>query len=85
MVNVKVAEVKKLLESLSQVYEDKVKKNTFNQIERLMNIIRSSNKSIFIEKDMKNMYHTQRKHSEDLRKKLESEDLKKLQASSSLK
>lgn len=32
MVNKKVAEVKKMLENLSQVYEDKLKKNTFTQI-----------------------------------------------------
>ena len=48
MVNRKVVEVKKLLESLSQVYEDKLKKNTFTQIERLMSILKAKNKSIII-------------------------------------
>jgi hypothetical protein len=52
MVNLKVAEVKKILESLSQMYEDKLKKNTFTQLERLMNILKARNKSIFIEKDL---------------------------------
>jgi len=52
MVNLKVADVKKVLESLSQMYEDKLKKNTFTQLERLMNILKSKNKSIYIEKDM---------------------------------
>ena len=52
MVNLKVAEVKKILESLSQMYEDKLKKNTFTQLERLMNILKAKNKSIFIEKDL---------------------------------
>jgi ribosomal protein S17E len=48
MVNLKVAEVKKILESLSQMYEDKLKKNTFTQLERLMSILKARNKSIFI-------------------------------------
>lgn len=52
MVNIKVAEVKKILESLSQMYEDKLKKNTFTQLERLMNILKAKHKSIFIEKDV---------------------------------
>lgn len=52
MVNKKVVEVNKMLENLSQVYEDKLKKNTFTQIERLMSILKAKNKSIFIEKDM---------------------------------
>ena len=39
------------MEKLSQVYEDKAKKNSFSQIERLMSIIRAKNKSIFIEKN----------------------------------
>jgi hypothetical protein len=52
MVTLKVAEVKKILESLSQMYEDKLKKNTFTQLERLMNILKAKNKSIFIEKDL---------------------------------
>ena len=54
MVNVKEGEVKKLLEGLSQIYEDKVKKNSFNEIERLMTIIKAKNKSIFIQKDFHN-------------------------------
>ena len=57
MVNKKVAEVKKLLESLSQVYEDKLKKNTFTQIERLMSILKAKNKSIFIEKNLHHFPH----------------------------
>jgi hypothetical protein len=52
MVNLKVVEVKKILESLSQMYEDKLKKNTFTQLERLMNILKAKNKSIFIEKNL---------------------------------
>lgn len=54
MVNLKVSEVKKMLESLSMIYESKFKKNTFTQIERLMSILKAKNKSIFIEKD----YHS---------------------------
>ena len=53
MVNKKIIDVKKLLENLSQVYEDRVKKNTFNQIERLMGILKAEKKSIYIEKDLK--------------------------------
>lgn len=40
-----------ILESLSNVYEDKAKKNAINQIEKLMNILRSKKKSIYIEKE----------------------------------
>ena len=40
-----------ILESLSNVYEDKAKKNTINQIEKLMAILKSKKKSIYIEKD----------------------------------
>lgn len=32
IVNLKIADVKKVLESLSQMYEDKLKKNTFTQL-----------------------------------------------------
>ena len=43
--------MKFLLNNLSQVYEDKVRKTTFNNIERLMDIIKAKNKSIYIEKN----------------------------------
>lgn len=33
------------------MYEDKAKKNAINQIEKLMGILKSKRKSIFIEKD----------------------------------
>lgn len=33
---------------MSQLYEDKVKKSAFNQIEKLMSILKARNKSIFI-------------------------------------
>ena len=36
------------------MYEDKLKKNTFTQLERLMNILKARNKSIFIEKEFQN-------------------------------
>lgn len=51
MVNSKVADVKTILESLSNIYEDKAKKCAINQIEKLMNILKSKRKAIFIEKD----------------------------------
>ena len=50
LIEKRIKEVKFLLDNLSQLYEDKAKKNTFNQIERLMSIIKAKNKSIFIEK-----------------------------------
>jgi len=46
----KVFEVKLVLENLSQIYEDKVKKSTLSQIEKLMGIIRAKNKNIYITK-----------------------------------
>lgn len=46
----KITDVKCLLDNMSQLYEDKVKKDTFNQIERLMGILKARNKSIYIEK-----------------------------------
>lgn len=46
----KMTDVKLLLDNMSQLYEDKVKKATFNQIERLMGILKARNKSIYIEK-----------------------------------
>lgn len=51
MVNQKVIDVKAILESLSNMYEDKVKKSAITQIEKLMGILKSKKKSIFIEKD----------------------------------
>lgn len=51
VVNSKVADVKTILESLSNIYEDKAKKCAINQIEKLMNILKSKRKAIFIEKD----------------------------------
>lgn len=48
LIEKRIKEVKFLLDNLSQLYEDKAKKNTFNQIERLMSIIKAKNKSIFI-------------------------------------
>jgi hypothetical protein len=40
--------VRLLLDNISQLYEDKVKKSAFNQIEKLMNILKAKNKSIYI-------------------------------------
>ena len=51
VVHQKVRDVKSILESLSNVYEDKAKKNAISQIEKLMGILKSKRKSIFIEKD----------------------------------
>lgn len=51
VVNNKVHDVKNILETLSNVYEDKAKKTAINQIEKLMAILKSKKKSIFIEKD----------------------------------
>lgn len=51
VVNHKVHDVKTILETLSNVYEDKAKKTAINQIEKLMGILKSKKKSIFIEKD----------------------------------
>lgn len=51
IVNQKVIDVKSMLESLSNMYEDKVKKSAITQIEKLMGILKSKKKSIFIEKD----------------------------------
>lgn len=50
LVERKITDVKFLLDNMSQLYEDKVKKATFNQIERLMGILKARNKSIYIEK-----------------------------------
>lgn len=50
LIEKRIKDVKYLLDNLSQLYEDKTKKSTFNQIERLMGIIKAKNKSIFIEK-----------------------------------
>lgn len=50
LVDKKISDVKDLLDSMSQLYEDKVKKATFSQIERLMSILKAKRKSIFIEK-----------------------------------
>lgn len=50
LVERKIRDVKVLLDNLSKLYEDNVKRTTFNQIERLMSIIRATNKSIFIQK-----------------------------------
>lgn len=50
LIEKRIKDVKYLLDNLSQLYEDKAKKSTFNQIERLMSIIKAKNKSIFIEK-----------------------------------
>lgn len=50
LIGKKIKDVKFLLNNLSQLYEEKVKKTTFNQIEKLMSIIKARNKSIFIEK-----------------------------------
>jgi hypothetical protein len=43
--------VKLILENLSNMYEDKSKKSAISQIEKLMGILKSKKKSIFIEKD----------------------------------
>ena len=43
--------MKTILESLSNIYEDKAKKCAINQIEKLMTILKSKRKAIFIEKD----------------------------------
>lgn len=51
VVNNKVHDVKAILETLSNVYEDKAKKTAISQIEKLMAILKSKKKSIFIEKD----------------------------------
>lgn len=51
MVNRKVQDVKTILNSLSNVYEDKAKKSAISQIEKLMAILKSKKKSILIEKD----------------------------------
>ena len=48
LIEKRIKEVKFFFFNLSQLYEDKAKKNTFNQIERLMSIIKAKNKSIFI-------------------------------------
>jgi hypothetical protein len=51
ILNNKVIEVKIILEHLSNTYEDKSKKSAISQIEKLMDILKSKKKSIFIEKD----------------------------------
>ena len=51
ILNQKVAEVKMVLENLSNMYEDKSKKSAISQIEKLMSILKSKKKSIYIEKD----------------------------------
>ena len=51
LLNQKVHDVKSILENLSNMYEDKSKKSAINQIEKLMGILKSKQKSIFIEKE----------------------------------
>jgi hypothetical protein len=46
----KIKDVRVLLDNISTLYEEKVKKSAFNQIEKLMNILKAKNKSIYIEK-----------------------------------
>ena len=43
--------MKAILENLSHMYEDKSKKSAISQIEKLMGILKSKKKAIFIEKD----------------------------------
>lgn len=50
MVHQKVTDVKTILDSLSNMYEDKVKKTAITQIEKLMGILKATRKAIFIEK-----------------------------------
>jgi hypothetical protein len=51
VVNFKVQEVKTILATLSNLYEDKAKKSAISQIEKLMAILKCKKKSIYIEKD----------------------------------
>ena len=77
VVQKKVTDVNFVLNNLSQVYEDKMKRGALNQIEKLMNIIKASKKSIFINKVHQNKHHChhlhlhQHQHQEDVENRSE--------------